>query len=121
MPYLIFNGDAFDALEYYKEIFLDFDILQMTNYDSSNKIQQAIIRLSNLHLIIGDSELPEPSQNSPETSIYIEFDDLNEIEMLYRKLKRKGVIHVPLDDYEMSKRYAWIQDKFGVYWQLNLS
>lgn len=121
MPYLIFNGDAFDALEYYKEIFLDFDILQMTNYDSSNKIQQAVIRMSNLHLIIGDSELSEPSQNSPETSIYIECDDLNEIEMLYRKLKRKGVIHVPLDDYEISKRYAWIQDKFGVYWQLNLS
>ena len=43
MPFLTFEGRAFEALEYYKEVFQNFDIIQLVNYTDSNKIQQAII------------------------------------------------------------------------------
>ena len=46
---------------------------------------------------------------TPSMSVYIECEDLNEIELLYRKLKN-GAIHTA-DDYNMSRRYAWIQDQ----------
>ncbi len=120
MPFLTFEGRAFEALEYYKEVFHHFDIIQMVNYTDSNKIQQAIIRIGDMHLMLGDSDVPSEFTFTPSMSVYIECEDMNEIELLYRKLKKNGAIHIPLDDYNMSKRYAWIQDQFGVSWQLNL-
>ena len=120
MPLLTFEGRAFEALKYYKEVFHHFDIIQLVNYADSNKIQQSVIRIGDMHLMIKDSEIPFEFTFTPSMSVYIECEDLNEIELLYRKLKKNGAIHVPLDDYNMSRRYAWIQDQFGVSWQLNL-
>lgn len=121
MPFLTFEENAFEALEYYKHVFHQFEILQLVNYPKSNKIQQAIVQIGNMHIMMRDSDVPSKFSFTPSMAIYIECDDLNEIEILYRKLKKKGAIHIPLDDYNISKRYAWIQDQFGVSWQLNLT
>ena len=120
MPFLTYDGQAFEALEYYKDVFQNFDIIQLINYDSSNKIQQAVIQIGNMRLMLRDSEVPSEFTFTPSMSVYIECEDLNEIEVLYRKLKKNGAIHIPLDDYQMSRRYASIQDQFGVSWELNL-
>ena len=36
----------------------------------------------------------------------------------------KGLVRckvlMPLDNYGFSKRFGWLQDRFGVSWQLNL-
>ena len=121
MPFISFNGTAFSALEYYKEVFRDFEVIQLINFEESTKVQQAVIRIGNLNLCLRDREIPSGTTFKPEISLYLECDSLEEIELLYRKLKKNGVIHVPLDDYKMSKRYAIIQDQFGLYWELNLS
>lgn len=120
MPFLTFEGCAFEALEYYKEVFYHFDIIQLVNYTDSNKVQQAIVKIGEMHLMLHDSEVPSEFTFTPSMSVYIECESLSEIERLYRKLKKNGAIHIPLDDYNVSTRYAWIQDQFGVSWQLNL-
>ena len=35
-------------------------------------------------------------------------------------LSRDGQVLMPLDKYDFSRRFAWVQDRFGVSWQLNL-
>ena len=42
------------------------------------------------------------------------------IEELWKKLEKGGQILMPLDKYEWSDRYGWVQDKFGLNWQLML-
>ena len=39
--------------------------------------------------------------------------------MLFRKLLEGGSELMPLGKYEWSKKYVWLQDKFGVNWQLS--
>ena len=42
------------------------------------------------------------------------------INFLYEKLSEGGSINMPLDKYDWSKKYAWVKDKFGVSWQLDV-
>jgi predicted 3-demethylubiquinone-9 3-methyltransferase (glyoxalase superfamily) len=50
--------------------------------------------------------------------VYCESDE--RIEFLYKKLSKDGSINMPLDKYDWSEKYAWVKDKFGVSWQLDV-
>jgi predicted 3-demethylubiquinone-9 3-methyltransferase (glyoxalase superfamily) len=46
--------------------------------------------------------------------------DEAEIDRLYAALAERGTELMPLGDYGFSARFGWINDRFGVSWQLNL-
>jgi predicted 3-demethylubiquinone-9 3-methyltransferase (glyoxalase superfamily) len=50
--------------------------------------------------------------------VYCESDE--RIEFLYKKLSEGGSINMPLDKYDWSEKYAWVKDKFGISWQLDV-
>jgi predicted 3-demethylubiquinone-9 3-methyltransferase (glyoxalase superfamily) len=39
---------------------------------------------------------------------------------LYVKLSENGRAFMPLDNYGFSSKFGWVEDRFGVSWQLNL-
>lgn len=43
-----------------------------------------------------------------------------EIDTLWQNLTTKGVILVDLAHYPFSEKFGWVEDEFGVSWQLNL-
>ena len=43
------------------------------------------------------------------------------IDALWEKLSTEGTSVMPLQEYPFSKRYGWVQDKYGLSWQLILS
>ncbi len=43
------------------------------------------------------------------------------IDDIYNKLMDGGKALMALDKYPFSERYAWVEDKFGVSWQLILT
>ncbi|MBA5728263.1 VOC family protein [Aerococcaceae bacterium INB8] len=51
-------------------------------------------------------------------SIMVSMDTAKEVDALYAKLSVGGVDLMPLDSYPYSERYAWVQDKYGVTWQI---
>lgn len=57
---------------------------------------------------------------NPSISFYIECDSEEEISIKFRQLSQDGKILMPLQSYDWTPLYAFIQDKFGVSWQLNL-
>lgn len=54
------------------------------------------------------------------TSIFVTCADAAEFERLHEALGRDGRTFMPPDNYGFSARFAWIADRFGVSWQLNL-
>lgn len=44
--------------------------------------------------------------------------DENKVEEVYRKLSEGGKDLMPLNEYPFSKKYAWVEDRFGMTWQL---
>ncbi len=64
---------------------------------------------------------------NPSISFMINFDPSQDaqahehLDALWEKLSDGGTALMPLDAYPFSKRYGWIQDKYGVNWQLILT
>jgi len=71
---------------------------------------------------------------NPSVSFMVNFDPLlfkdsaspaqearTKIDEAWEKLSEGGTVIMPIDEYPFSKRYGWIQDKYGVSWQLILT
>ena len=58
---------------------------------------------------------------NPSISFIITRDSKAGIDALWEKLSEGGTELMPLDTYPFSERYGWIEDRFGVSWQLILS
>lgn len=61
---------------------------------------------------------------NPSISFMINFDPSQDkdarkrIDEIWEKLSEGGKALMPLDKYDFSERYGWIQDKYGLSWQL---
>jgi predicted 3-demethylubiquinone-9 3-methyltransferase (glyoxalase superfamily) len=58
---------------------------------------------------------------NPAISFYVSCKTQPEVDNLYQKLSDGGSVLMELNKYPFSEKYAWVNDKFGVSWQLNLT
>lgn len=58
---------------------------------------------------------------SPAISQFVSCDSEKEIDNLFEKLSDGGFVLMELEKYSFSKKFAFVNDKFGASWQLNLS
>lgn len=57
---------------------------------------------------------------NPSISFMVHCDTSEEVDGLWERLSEGGKALMPLDKYPFSDRYGWIEDKFGLSWQLIL-
>lgn len=60
-------------------------------------------------------------QSNPAVSLMVSFDSEQELFKIWNRLKIGGIVLMPLDQYDWSTKYGWVQDQFGISWQLILS
>lgn len=64
---------------------------------------------------------------NPSISFMLNFDPSREpdaeahLNEFWAKLGEGGTVRMPLQEYPFSKRYGWVEDRFGVNWQLILT
>lgn len=58
---------------------------------------------------------------NPSISFFVRCESADEVNRLWNELAVDGTVHMPLDTYPFSERYGWIQDRFGVSYQLVVS
>lgn len=123
--YLLFQGDAEAALNLYKQTFRDIEVNQIHRYPSDSgemagKLLPTRVRIGDHQLMLADTPNPHEFTFTPSTSIYINFESEEELIEVHDMLCDGGDVLMPLDDYGFSEQYAWINDPYGVSWQLNL-
>ena len=57
---------------------------------------------------------------TPSTSIFVHCDDEAELRKAHEALMDGGFALMELGEYPFAKLYCWVQDKFGLTWQLSL-
>jgi predicted 3-demethylubiquinone-9 3-methyltransferase (glyoxalase superfamily) len=53
-------------------------------------------------------------------SLYVRCDRESDVDKLYAGLTEGGQVLMPLGEYPFSRKYAWVNDKYGVSWQISL-
>lgn len=111
-PCIWFNGTAQEAANYYCGIFPESAILEDTPMVCTFSLNGTKI----MGLNGGDKY-----KVNGAVSLYVYFGNENELNSCYRKLTENGSVLMPLASYAWSERYAWIIDRFGVHWQLDVA
>ncbi|GAA3430371.1 VOC family protein [Streptosporangium sandarakinum] len=124
--FLMFEGAAEEAMTFYTSLFDDAEILAVTRYGpegpgKEGSVQHATFTLAGQEYMAIDSSVSHGFTFTPAVSLYVQCDSDAEIERLYAALSEGGGTMMPLDSYGFSKRFAWVADRFGVSWQLNLA
>lgn len=57
---------------------------------------------------------------NPSISFYVVCDTEKEVDFLWESLSESGTIMMAPDKYEWSDKYGWLNDRFGLSWQISL-
>lgn len=120
---LWFDTQADEAAEFYSEVFENWKIENTTHYLEGDRMPVGtplLIRCSlqglEIDLLNGGPEF----RINPSISFYVSCETEHEVDILWNKLSDGGMALMELGEYPFSKRFGWMQDKYGVSWQISL-
>ncbi|HYE23110.1 MAG TPA: VOC family protein [Candidatus Paceibacterota bacterium] len=127
VPHLWFDTEAKEAAEFYVSAFENSRIVNITTlHDTPSGDADTVAFDLSGYSFMAISAGPYFKIN-PAISFMLNFDpsrdaDAEEkLNSLWEKLSEDGTERMPLQEYPFSKRFGWIEDRFGVSWQLILT
>lgn len=120
---LMFTGQAEEAIDFYTNTFDDSAIESVDYYGDDSpgmtgQIVHARVRVAGQLVLVMDSPPVHDFTFTPSTSFFVSCDSDTEVDRLFGALSEGGSVLMGLDVYPFAKRYAWVNDRFGVSWQL---
>jgi predicted 3-demethylubiquinone-9 3-methyltransferase (glyoxalase superfamily) len=127
-PNLWFDNQAEEAVEFYVSVFDNSTVGISSRYDTaSSKVSgQPDGSVMTVDFELDGQEFvalnggPEFRFN-PAISFIVNCSTEDEVNELWEQLSDNSEVLMPLDAYPFSDRYGWIQDQYGVSWQLILA
>lgn len=117
---LCFNDQAEEAVKFYTSVFNNSEITREIRYPMPEGESMAYDFTIENQAFSAFNGGPDFTMN-PSFSLMVSLDTADEVDALYNKLAEGGTDLMPLDTYPFSDRYAWVQDHFGLSWQLMLA
>jgi predicted 3-demethylubiquinone-9 3-methyltransferase (glyoxalase superfamily) len=123
MPSLMFVGDqcgrAGEAMELYVATFPHSEVVNVKRADHG--ILHAHTRIAGRDVTFMDSPGPHDFTFTPAISLTVELPDETSIDAAWAALQDGATVLMPLGAYDFADRFGWLQDRFGVTWQLILA
>jgi len=110
-PCLWYNGQAQEAAALYCSVFTDAKITAQSPIVTAINVSGHSITL----LDGGPMYKPNPS-----ISFFYICEKEDELNKIWNAFSKEGTVLMPLDKYPWSEKYGWINDKFGISWQISL-
>jgi len=109
-PCLWFDGKAKEAAAYYCSVFKN------SNISAENHLVLTFESAGQKFMLLNGG--PQFKIN-PSVSFFVVCETEEEVENAWRSLLEGGSVLMPLDKYDWSAKYGWVQDKYAVNWQLS--
>lgn len=127
-PFLWFDDQAEEAVNFYISLFKNSKVQDTTRYvgasaEVSGRPDGSVMTVS--FQLAGQDFIalnggPEFTF-SPAVSLFVACETPEEVDQLWQKLSDSGSVLMGLGEYPFSQKYGWLQDKYGVNWQLILA
>lgn len=122
-PFLMFEGQAEEAMEFYVSLFPQSRVIQVERYcpaemGREGSIKRAEFSLAGRNHYCIDSPVKHGFGFTPSLSLFVDLESSEEFDRLYGALSQNGKALMPPGDYGFGRKFAWLNDRFGVSWQL---
>lgn len=128
VPHLWYDTEAKDAAEFYVDAFGgDSKITSVRTIRDTPSGDAEIVSFRLLDLDFMSISAGPFFQFNPSISFFVNFDPSRDdrarenLDALWEKLSTGGKILMPLDQYPFSEHYGWLEDRYGISWQLILT
>lgn len=130
-PCLIFDGNAEEALEYYRDalggelVVLRYEGSPAESHvspDLKSKVMHGRLQSALGTVMASDGPCPERKNDPTEgsnVSIALHPESAAQAESVFNKLAAGGTVRMPLDKTFFAERFGMLVDRFGVAWMVN--
>lgn len=126
-PYLHFDDNAEDALNFYKEV-LGGEVTMLSRYGDSpmpsepdwkNKIMHGRLLFDGNTIMISDVFKGNALKKDGNIQLSVEVESMDRINDIFAKMAAGGTITMELQDTFWGARFGMLKDKFGISWMFN--
>ncbi|MDQ2718505.1 MAG: VOC family protein [Bacteroidota bacterium] len=127
IPYLNFNGNAAEALDFYSKA-LDGEVVYKQTWgespiisteDQKDKIMHASFKAGDLHFLVSDGMPGQPVTGGTNLALSINFTDVESMDKTFAALAEGGKTTMPLQDTFWGAKFGMLTDKYGFNWMFN--
>ncbi|QQM20886.1 VOC family protein [Rhodococcus sp. P-2] len=125
-PYISFNGNAREALEFYKGIF--GGTLALSTFgefgnpgEGGDKIMHGMLETDQGYTLMGADTPPGMPYNAGDNiTVSLSGDDGDVLRGYWEQLSGTGTVSVPLEKQMWGDEFGSCTDKFGISWLVNI-
>ncbi len=126
-PYIGFDGNARQAMEFYESVFggtlalSTFGEFGAQEAPEADKIMHGMLETDSGFTLMG-SDTPPGTEYKPGNNISVSLsgDDDEELRGYWDKLSASGTISVPLEKQMWGDEFGSCEDQFGITWLVNI-
>ena len=127
IPYLTFNGNAAEALDFYRKA-LNGEIVFKQTFgetkmespeDWKDKVMHASFQAGQLHFLVSDTMKGQPVTPGSNLSLSLDFTDVEGIDKTFAALSEGGKVTMELQDTFWGAKFGMLTDKYGFNWMFN--
>lgn len=127
VPHLWFDEQAEEAARFYTALFDNSSIGKINRYGKEGReihgrpegsVMTVDFELNGYRMIALNGG--PIFSFTPAISFYVVCETEEEVDELWEKLSENGSVLMKLDRYGWSNKYGWVQDRYGLTWQISL-
>ena len=123
-PFLMFEGKAEEAMRFYVALFHGSEVKHVDRYGPGEQGAEGSVKLAHFSvagqaLMCIDSPAKHAFTFTPSISLFVECESEAELDTAFGQLSASGSVLMPPGNYGFSRKFAWVNDRYGVSWQLN--
>ncbi|MBU3183269.1 VOC family protein [Clostridium estertheticum] len=120
VPHLWYDKEAKEAAEFYISLFDESKILNVTVIGDTPSGDAESVNFELAGQPFAAISAGPYFKFNPSISLMVACTSLEEVNTKWKALSEGGTELMPLGEYPFSKWYGWIQDRYGLSWQLML-